>query len=322
MMEQPIVAEPAQVIEVEEVVEEDAGLPPLEEPETETVAVATVSVARMRATIARERNNSRRGVHESWVIPESAEDRRTQTMEALLRMTVSEEGWANHIGISALWQVAITTRGCMAEGDFAVPCSDPRSTRRRAHPLTSLWRHSPRATGRLPSRSRRGLWVSTLTLDCEQPSGWPSLTRRGTPYASWANYDDHCESLVEEIARVVDGESEVRACPPNSRPITWGCDPFRRRAICEVLGRHCNADGEANIAGCNDTPIAHRRNLERLDCGETSNAFWCRPGTPHCGTLPASERELLRRDAEAAAEDQVEDRPDEGLTLTPSATSS
>lgn len=280
---------------------------------SEAEVVEPVTLASISAVLAA---SPRRG-EDSWVVPRDPRALRLKTMEALLRVTTSEEGWANHIGISAIYAVMTETRRCLSVGNFDVSCRDSRSSRRRAPELSSLWRHSPRATGQYESRTRRQRWTSTMTLDCGEPSGWPP-----PPYAQWVNYRPLCEALVEEIAEVVDGEA-ARACPEGSRPITWGCDPFRRRAICEVLGRHCNAEGVAITRGCNDTPIAHRRGLERLDCGETANAYWCRPGTPHCGTLPESERVLHdrirsgegERDAEhglRGGADQVQE-PSEGL---------
>jgi hypothetical protein len=62
------------------------------------------------------------------------------------------------------------------------------------------------------------------------------------------------------------------------------------------------------LRGCNDTPNVIGR-LERLDCGETMDAFWCRPGTPHCGTLPESERILLAREAAEAETAELEEEP-------------
>jgi len=244
-------------------------------------------------------------------VPTDRDELRARTIEALLRVAISEEGWANEIGMKAIWQVARATRGCLDENNVHVSCRDPRSTRRRAPPLAGLWRNSPRATGNLPPVGRRGAWVRSITVDCEQPTEWPKRTRRGSPYAQWVSYQGHCEDLVRAAEAIVDGKDHIQACPSGSRPIAWGCDPERRRAIREVLGRN------RPVNGCNDSPIARRRQLQRLDCGETENAYWCRPGTPHCGTLPASERALRSLDPEeGGSEDRAEgeNSTDTGLT--------
>lgn len=281
---QPVVEEPSNPEPIAEplvvVEEEDAGVEEdLPEP-TETVPVAALSVAKMMNRMRR-----REAVRRSrWLVPTDREELRQETLLALVRVAISEEGWANPTGMKALWQTTRSARGCLTEDNYAVSCRHSQATRRRAPPVHGLWRHSPYATGRLPSASRRQRWVSTVTLDCEQPSGWPP-----PPYAEWRSYQRHCERLVEVAESIVDEEDDIQACPAGSRPIAWGCDPVRRQAIREVLGR------DRAVAGCNDTPIARRRQLQRLDCGETENAFWCRPGTPHCDTLPESEIVLQQR---------------------------
>ena len=267
--------------------EDDATLP---------AAIATISVREMRSRIHR-----REAIRQArWVIPTDPQELRTLTIRTLVRVTASEEGWANFVGMKALWQSTYSARGCLTEDNRGTSCRADDATRRRAPRVHGLWRHSPFASGQFEPRTRRQRWVSTITLDCEQPEGWPRLTRRGTPYAQWVSYEDHCEALVAEAERIVDGTDSIVACPPTSRPIAWGCDPFRRQAVRDVLGR------ERALGGCNDTPIAVRRQLQRLDCGETENAYWCRPGTPFCGTIPRSEmvlRERLRQEEDESDEE-------------------
>ena len=265
------------------------------DPEPERVPVATISVREMRRTIHR-----REAIRRSrWRIPTDPNELRTVTIRTLVRVAASEEGWANEIGMKALWQTTFYARGCLTEDNRGVGCRERDATRRRAPRVHGLWRHSPFASGVLPPRTQRQRWVSTITLDCEQPAGWPRLTRRGTPYAQWVSYEPLCVELVATATSIVDGTDHIQACPAGSRPISWGCDPFRRRAIMEVLGR------ERALGGCNDTPIAIRRQLQRLNCGETENAYWARPGTPFAGTLPRSEmvlRERLRQEEEGGGD--------------------
>lgn len=289
------VPESSEVEIVEEAVfeePEDAGVEDAEE-EPEGISV--------REMMAQIRANQERTRPTSWYVPSDPDELRTASMLALLRVCVSEEGWADPdpnteevgLGCKALWQTARHARGCMLDENTAVSCRDPRLERpaQISPTLVGLYRHSRFATGTVEPRTFRQRWVSTLTLDCEQPSGWPERTRDGSDdYADWISYRPHCGALVEAIGDIVDGTDNLRACPRNSRPIAWGCDPNRRRAIREVLGVSRPANG------CNDTWLAQRRQLERLDCGETENAYYCRPGTPHCGTVPESEQILAERE--------------------------
>lgn len=228
--------------------------------------------------------------YELWRIPSDPAELLARSTTELLRVCISEEGWANEVGCKAVWQTAHQIRPCIAEdGEHAVSCRDPRATNRRAPTLTGLWRFSPHVTGFRSMTTRRQRWTGTIERDCSQPSGWPTATANGTPYALWSNYEDLCIELEAHVSRIVRGTDEIHACPPRSKPIAWGCDPTRRAAQREVLGQ------SRPVRGCNDTPIARRRNLQRLNCGETENAYWCRPGTPHCNTLPRSERTYLQR---------------------------
>ncbi|HEY5657326.1 MAG TPA: hypothetical protein VIY27_06015 [Myxococcota bacterium] len=272
---------PLEVPVVAELVEADAEetSPPVEPALPAPSEVETVSVRAMLARIERQR----------WRAPEDPAELEEATVRALLAVCIGEEGWANPLGCKAIWTAARTTRGCVDAHGYQRACRHPSATRRRESMLSSLRRMSPRHTGARPTRGRRDAWTSTLTPDCEQPSGWPELARDGSPYAEWVSYEPLCEALVVEVRRIVAGEDELEACPPRSRPLAWGCDPFRRLAIREVLGR------ERPLRGCNDRWIAERRRLHRLDCGETENAYYCREGTPGCGSVPVSERELLER---------------------------
>ena len=254
----------------------------LEEIEIVVSTQETVSASLVYNSLRRQRTEAEELVR----VPQDAEELRQRSIQTLLRVCISEEGWANPGGCRAIWQTAQRTHRCLTEDNIAVSCRSEEAAHphRRAPTLAGLWHLSPRASGvRVANRSRQQ-WTAGIQTTCEEPENWPQRTRSGQPYALWRNYRAHCERLVQDITRIVDGVSEQRACPPRSQPIAWGCDPERRAAITEVLGLPRPA------RGCNDSPIAHRRGLHRLNCGETENAFWCRPGTPHCNTLPRSER--------------------------------
>lgn len=291
---------PATELELQDGGAPDAGViteiveAPQPEPDAGPPPVATIQVSDMLRQMDNTAAQRERQRPTMWEIPTDPDELRRVTMEALLRVGVSEEGWANPGGIKAIWQTTSPARGCMLNETTAMGCRDPRLPEQpdRGPPVVGLYRHSRYATGTVPPNTQRQRWTSTLTLDCEQPSGWPTHASDGSDYAEWRSYRDLCEALVVAIGEIVDGTDNIQACPPDSRPIAWGCDPTRRRAQREILGLR------RSTHGCNDTPIAMRRRLVRLDCGETENAYYTRPGYPHAGTLPASERRLHALEAQ------------------------
>lgn len=273
------------VDDVEELQPEEA---PQEEPEVLRPAPEVVGVAAIRRDRPEERPTE-------FLLP-SEEDLEERSVEALLRVCVNEEGWSSGLGCKAIWQVARQVRACVSrDGTHAVRCRSVGSTGVAAPPITGLWQISPRASGVRASRSRRTIWTSHLTTSCEEPHGWP--TTEG--HAPWTSYRRRCASMVRVIRQIVRGRGP-EACPRSSRPIAWGCDPTRREAQREVLGI------PRPQMSCNDTGIARRRGLQRLNCGETNNAFWCRPGTPHCNTIPPSERILRQRNEETEEHEALE----------------
>ena len=101
------------------------------------------------------------------------------------------------------------TRVCFSERDTNTATADCRAiievTRNRSALtgrtfLEQLRAYSPEATGRVPARTTRHRWISTIEASCDEPAGWAS-------YNEWRVEHGVC-------FRERDGRRERAACLP------------------------------------------------------------------------------------------------------------
>jgi len=252
----------------------------------ELVETAAVAAERERADRARRERVLRRWAWESpvetrarlWNVPERTSAAATAT--ALLRICMAEADGAERDCVG-IWQVLqrIRRRTCdRALNAMITECDE------RGETLLSAMRRAQRyATGTVPPRRRRTVWIAELELECAQPPSWPAGSRQ------WARqYSRSCARTAALARRLVAGE-RVEPTVVGVQPITWG-------GRCE--------DGR----GACDDPIACARGLARIPGTGTLNAFWCRPGTPGCSATvdPICEELARRREGTPAGPESVD----------------
>ena len=205
---------------------------------------------------------------------------------ALLRISASEHAFANELDTIGIWQVARNVRArhcdntrlpsqarrvitqCRSLATGETVAALPRGAVEHAEEtyLSALRRLSGRAIGALPALSRRHRWIGTLRMDCQRPENW------GNP-RTWSRLKSRCERIAQLSRNLVDGRSGRFLS--RARVIAWG-------GRCE---RHCSDVSDPSTcrqSGACDDAFACRRGLARISETATANAFWCRPGEPHC----------------------------------------
>ena len=203
-----------------------------------------------------------------WNVPQGEGDQALAT--ALLRVCMAEADGEPQDCVG-IWQVLKNIRSRSCSRGYVrriTECEEDGgetmlSTIRRAQPHIL-------AVPTYKLRNSRAGWIRNLETNCEMPRGW-----RGGENRWDAHYGSkRCPYTVELVNHLIKNELpperpgyRLRWLP--GRPITWGGRCETKRASC-------------------DDRIACARGLARITRGpETSNAFWCRPGSPGC-----------RRDAE------------------------
>lgn len=204
-----------------------------------------------------------------WNIPQEESDEATLT--AFLRVCIAEAD-GNPQDCVGIWQVVKNNRRRSCDRGMIrriTECDDDGETL-----LSSLRRHQRHVLGYIKARNKRALWISQLTLDCENPpeAFLPGQSESSRLSAWDARYQKRCSQAVRDGRYLLKGElppsrpgARLKWLP--GRPITWG-------------GR-C----ESGKAACDDR-IACSRGLARIPDTDTLNAFWCRPGAAGCRTDP------------------------------------
>lgn len=135
---------------------------------------------------------------------------------------------------------------------FAILQTGRDLARRRGITLDEAFRVlAPRATGTKPPLLKQHWWVSGLPGDGDaMPDGWAEGVD-----GTWSVHAE-CWARFRVFARALVATNDPGPCP--TAPVAWGC-----------------SDPEG---GCYDDPRALARGLCVLDCGDTRNTFWGRPG--------------------------------------------
>lgn len=250
----------------------------------ETVRVAGMRVRARRAMTAAQLAEVRERGWNLEAHPESIEELRQATIEGLHRISASEVEFVNDDDLIGIWEVTnnIRRESCDNRGfssDVPVHITQCQTSSgalvtvgpNEAIPdamethLSAMRRLSRFVMGVSHSRERVRLrWTAHVTLTCEMPPRWP---RDGYDLRREQRRWDHrlrpnCLRHAELAGQLVDG-SLVRDITGRARAIAWG-------------GR-CGRPGFA----CDD-PGACSRGLAPIHGTETSNRFWCRPGSTGC----------------------------------------
>lgn len=201
-----------------------------------------------------------------WNIPE--EESEEATLEAFLRVCIAEAD-GNPQDCVGIWQVVKNNRRRTCDRGNIRRITECIEGEGETF-LSALRRHQRHVLGYIKARNKRAVWISKMTLDCENPpdeffAGLPEDARLN----QWdSRYQKRCSHVVELGRYLIKGElppprpGQTLAWLPY-RPITWG-------------GR-C----ESGKASCDDQ-IACARGLNRIPGTDTFNAFWCRPGQRGC----------------------------------------
>lgn len=173
-----------------------------------------------------------------------------ESLEHLLlsRICVSESNWIQHSGSN--------TNDC--GGILLV-------LRRRAELngwslVEAMRRYSPRATGVLPARSPRGIWVASLNLDATTPEGWPRQLAWYPPVPRrFILFIRKWKARLDEATKLLNDPRLEEIC---EGPVDhWGGQMDDHRAVAE--------------------------GWIRVRCGRTHNHFWMVPRLNRGRTVPA-----------------------------------
>lgn len=162
--------------------------------------------------------------------------------------------------------------------------------------LGAIRRHMRYVTEQQPPIRPRSRWITELDLEGNRPAHFPATDAEGNALNWERDYLPRWLQVIEMTRRLLDGH-DLGQCA--SAPlVTWG-------------GRCEDAHG-----ACDDHHGSHR-GLVGMSCGDSSNRFWCRPGTAGCvesdpipttleapaeeTTLPAATEELPEPVAETSA---------------------
>lgn len=246
--------------------------------------IETISVAAMRRRL-RSQLSPEEQREALWDLAHLPQEEAEAT--ALMRVWGSEVEWTNERDMIGIWQVVqnVRARHCdvnqnaharrritqcrTATGEVVSVEEGDDIEGAEETVLSALRRLSERALGIVDARTRRGAWISSMTLDCSEPEGWPRTRGPWDRSTTRAN----CEQYAPLARELVSGETRRQIT--QARVIAWG-------GRCE---RHCDDPADPSTCrqtGACDDSMACRRGLTRIHDTTTSNAFWCRPGTPHC----------------------------------------
>ena len=240
-----------------------------------------------RQRLARENAPSRERIWDLLHLPQEDAE-----ATALLRICASEIEWANERDCLGIFQVAQSVRSrhcdnsrfgssvreskrisqCRMESDESLVVVGPTEVVEGAEEtfLSAFRRLSDRAIGAVPPRTRRGRWISSVMLDCEEPEHWPE----SRPWEG--RMRRRCEDAANLVRGLISGD-RTRRLVNGAVPIAWG-------GRCED---HCTdpSDPETcRASGACDDRLACRRRLARIPNTGTGNAFWCRVGSRGCST--------------------------------------
>ena len=281
MGESPVVEAPEPISEAPDLDEPDAMVADMEivadnheelteeEMNRRGMLVSTVQVAEMvRRSQARRRAwtgslDVDRGP--AWNVPN--ETGVEATIEGLHRVCGSEIEWQNDRDCIGIWYVIenIRSRHCdRGRIDRITECVGGQETH-----LSAMRRASRVVMGMRPPRSARQRWMRNVTLACDVPDGFP------TDRASWSAIQDDClrhAQLARDLVTRV-----VRPRFTQARPLTWG-------GRCELTCEDPTDPATCSRRGACDDRGGCARNLNRIPNAGTTNAFWCRPGSPGCPT--------------------------------------
>lgn len=171
---------------------------------------------------------------------------------ALARLCISEANWDCFESGDGIAIHEVILRGAARDG---------------VSYTTSARNYARRLFGARPHDVPRLRWVGQLTEDCERPEAWPTTATRRVrgvvethPHPAWSNFRERCLAVMARAAEVVDTH-------PIETVDTW--------SIC-MRPVH-------DWGGWMDRERAERIGLVEVDCGDTANDFYCRPGIdPTC----------------------------------------
>jgi hypothetical protein len=211
-----------------------------------------------------------------WNVPE--EESEEATLTAFLRVCIAEADGRQQDCVG-IWQVVKNNRRRSCDRGMIRRITECVEGEGETF-LSALRRHQRHVLGYIKARNKRAVWISQMTLDCENP---PEAFLPGESEAvrlnRWdAMYQKTCSHVISDGRHLIKGElpparpgQTARWLP--HRPLTWG-------------GR-C----ESGRGACDDR-IACSRGLNRIPDTNTLNAFWCRPGRGGCpeGIDPVCEQ--------------------------------
>jgi hypothetical protein len=188
------------------------------------------------------------------------------TLLVLSRAIVHEANWVHRPCGSGLgeFHTACDTALDHNHSEFDGPAMYAvfRSTRATGMTLLgSIRNHMRYVTEEEPPPNEHSRWISELTLDGARPRHFPATDAEGNPINWERDYQPRWLQVVEMSRHLLNGEG-LGMCA--SAPlVTWG-------------GRCEDRNG-----ACDDHHGSHR-GLVGMSCGDSSNRFWCRPGTRGC----------------------------------------
>lgn len=139
-----------------------------------------------------------------------------------------------------------------------------RNTRRNYETLMgSMRNHMNYATEELPPRRSRSRWIVELNLEGSRPRHFPESDANGNALNWERDYQPRWLEVIALSRRLFAGQ-DLGVCG-GAPLVTWG-------GRCEDQHGAC------------DDASGQRRGLVPIDCGNSSNRFWCRPGTQGCPT--------------------------------------
>lgn len=127
--------------------------------------------------------------------------------------------------------------------------------------LGSIRNHMNYATEELPPVRDRSRWIVELTLEGTRPPHFQATDSEGNPLNWDRDYLPRWLQVVEMSRRLLNGH-DLGSCAI-APLVTWG-------GRCE------------DVHGACDDNLGSHRGLVGMSCGDSSNRFWCRPGTRGC----------------------------------------
>jgi len=131
--------------------------------------------------------------------------------------------------------------------------------------IGSIRRHMRYVTEMVPAIRPRSRWITELDLEGNRPTHFPMTDAHGNPLNWERDYLPRWLQVIAMSRRLLSGH-DLGPCA-STPVVTWG-------------GRCEDAHG-----ACDDD-FGIRRGLVPFEFGESSNRFWCRPGTVGCPDAP------------------------------------